>query len=244
MSVATRALLALTGLLALAACGRSEILHGLDEREANRAVVALDQASIRGEVRRDPGSDGGFVVEVPTADAARARQVLAAGELPREGPTGFAAAFGKGSVVPTAVEERARLLHALAGELGRTLEALDGVVEARVHLAVAAEDPIRAAPPMPPRAAALLKVRPAARDRVEALAPGLRALVAGAVPGLEPERVSVVLADAPAPPLAPPAGASARPAALAAATAAAAVALLLLGRAALGGRFRIPRRAP
>ncbi|HEY7726512.1 MAG TPA: secretion protein [Anaeromyxobacteraceae bacterium] len=234
----------LLGLLGLAACGSSEILHGLDERAANRAVVALDEAGVRGEVRRDPGSEGGFVVEVPPAEAARARQVLASRELPREGPTGFAAAFARGSVVPTAAEERARLLHALAGELGRTLEALDGVVEARVHLAVPPEDPIRSAPPAPPRAAALLKVRPASRDRVEALAPGLRALVAGAVLGLEPERVSVVLADAPAPPPALPAASPPRSPALAVAAVAGGFALLLLGRAALRGWIRLPGRVP
>jgi type III secretion protein J len=234
----------LLALLALAACGRSEVLHAPDEREASRAAVALDEAGVRGEVRRDPGSEGGFVVEVPAAEEARARLALAARDLPREVPAGFAAAFGKGSVVPTAAEERARILHALAGELARTLEAVEGVVEARVHLAVAPEDPARSAPPPPPRAAALLKVRASARDRVGALAPGIAAVVAGAVPGLEPERVAVVLAEAGAPPSPAPPASAWRATALALAAGASAAAALLLGRGPLRGRLRLPRPAP
>jgi type III secretory pathway lipoprotein EscJ len=41
----------------------------------------------------------------------------------------------------------------------------------------------------------LVKTRPGARPRVEPLAPGIQALVAGAVPGLEPSSVSVVVAE-------------------------------------------------
>ena len=46
-----------------------------------------------------------------------------------------------------------------------------------------------------PRAAVLVKVRPAARARLEPLAPGIQSLVAGAVAGLEPAAVAVVVAE-------------------------------------------------
>jgi len=182
--------------LALPACASDEILHGLDEQQANEVLLTLDESGVHAEKRRDDASEGAWRVEVPRVDAPHARQVLAERELPRARPPGFAEVFGKGSVVPTPSEERALYLHALSGELGRSVEAIDGVVEARVHLALPAPDPLAAGPAPPPSAAVLIKVRPGARERVEPLGPGLQALVAAAVPGLEAARVSVVIAEA------------------------------------------------
>ncbi|GEJ55569.1 secretion protein [Anaeromyxobacter diazotrophicus] len=190
-------------LLLAAGCGGEEILHGLEEGQANQILVALDEDGVRAEKRRDEGSEGAWRVEVERAEAPRAQRLLAERELPRPRPPGFGEVFGKGSVVPTPSEERALYLHALSGELARSVEAIDGVIEARVHLALPPQDLLRAEPAPPPRAAVLVKARPGARGRLEALAPGLQALVAGAVAGLEPAAVSVVVAEA-APGLPPP----------------------------------------
>ena len=216
--------------LLLAACAGEEILHGLDEAQANRVVVALSEAGVQGRAERGEGEGAGFTVSVEAADAGRARRVLADRELPRQRPSGFAEVFAKGSLVPTPVEERALYHHALAGELSRSLETLDGVVEARVHLALPAPDPLRPEASRPPRAGVLVKVRPEARSKVEALQPGIRSLVAGAAEGLDPASVSVVVAETAAAP--PPAPTPARPSrlllGLAAAAAAAGLALALL----------------
>ncbi len=183
-------------LLALASCAGDEILHGLDEHQANQVQLALDESGVHSEKRRDEGGEGAWRIEVPRADAPLARRVLAERELPRARPPGFSEVFGKGSVVPTPAEERALYMHALSGELGRSVEAIEGVVEARVHLALPPQDPATGQAP-PPRAAVLVKVRPGARERLEPLGPGLQALVAGAVAGLEASRVSVVIAESP-----------------------------------------------
>ncbi len=198
--------LLLLGLVAFAGCGREELLHGLDERQANRVVVALDRDGIAAEKRREEGSEGGWRVEVPASDAPRARGIVTEGELARPRPPGFAEVFGKTSVVPTASEERALYLHALSGELARTLQSIEGVVEARVHLALPPPDPLRPESAPPPRAAVLLKVRAGARGEVEPMAAGVRSLVAGAVPGLDAAAVSVLVAEgARSRPAAPPA---------------------------------------
>jgi type III secretion protein J len=192
-------------LLLATGCGREEILHGLEEGQANRILVALDEGGVRAEKRRDEGSEGAWRVEVDGADAARAQRLLSDRELPRPRPPGFGEVFGKGSVVPTPSEERALYLHALSGELARSVEAIDGVTEARVHLALPPQDLLRPEPAPPPRAAVLVKARPGARGRLEALVPGLQALVAGAVSGLEPAAVAVVVAEAATvAPVAPP----------------------------------------
>jgi type III secretion protein J len=193
-------LVLLLGLLTLAGCSGEEILHGLDEAQANRALVALDEGGVRAVKRRDEGSEGAWRIEVRGADATRAHRLLAERELPRARPPGFGEVFGKGSVVPTPSEERALYQHALSGELARSVEAIDGVLEARVHLAWPQPDPLRPEPAAPPRASVLVKCRPGARAALDLLAPGVRALVAGAVPGLDAAAVSIVVAEAgPAP---------------------------------------------
>jgi type III secretion protein J len=225
-------------LLGLAACGRTELLHALDERQASQVLLALDEGGVPAETRRDADPEGGWLVEVAAGDAPRARRLLAERELPRAEPGGLAAAYGKGSVVPTPAEERARFLHAVAGELSRSVESIDGVVEARAHVALPPDDPLRGAPPPPPRAAVLVKVRPGARGRVEPLAAGIQALAAGAVPGLEPAQVAVVVVEA-APPGTAPGRSRPRPVLLALGAGACGIALLLLV-AALGTRLPRP----
>lgn len=182
-------------LAVLFGCGREEIVHGLDEVQANQVMVALDESGVAAEKRRDEGSEGTWRVEVAPGSAAAAQRVLADRELPRRPPPGFGEVFGKGSVVPTASEERALYLHALSGELARSVEAIDGVVEARVHLALPPQDPLRVDPAPPPRAAVLVKARPGTRARLDPLSPGIQSLVAGAVPGLDAAAVAVVIAE-------------------------------------------------
>ncbi len=217
--------LLLAAALALGGCRSEEILHGLDEGQANQVVVALDEGGVSALKRRDDGGEGTWRIEVSRADSSRAQRLLSERELPRRRPPGFGDVFGKGSVVPTASEERALYLHALSGELARSIEAIDGVVEARVHIALAPQDPLRLEAAPPPRAAVLVKVRPAARARVDPLAPGIQSLVAGSVAGLEPAAVSVVVTESAA--LSPARPRARRTALLAAAASAAAVALAL-----------------
>jgi type III secretion protein J len=223
------ALLALT-----TACARDELAHGLEESQANQVLVALDEGGIRGEKRADERGEGVWRVDVAGADAARAQRILAERELPRLRAAGFGEVFGKGSVVPSPTEERALYLHALSGELARSVEAIDGVVEARVHLALAEQDPLRGGIPPASRAAVLVKARPGARGRVEPLAGGIAALVAGGVAGLDAGAVAVVVTEAApiagAPPVPVP---RTRAALLLAAAAAAAAAVALLARTTL-----------
>jgi type III secretion protein J len=181
--------------LALAGCGEEAILHGLDEPSANEVLVALDEGGVSARKRREDGAEGGFTVEVPASEVGRAQRLLAARELPRPRAPGFGEVFGKGGMVPTPTEEHALYLHALGGELARSVEAIDGVVEARVHLGLPQADPLRRDPARP-RAAVLVKCRPRACANVRGLEAGIRALVAGSADGLEPGAVSVVIAEA------------------------------------------------
>jgi type III secretion protein J len=181
---------------ALAGCAGEEILHGLDEPQANEVLVALDERGVRASKEREDGAEGRWRVEVPRGDAARAHRILSERDLPRDRPPGFADVFSKGSMIPTPTEEHALYLHALGGELARSVEAIDGVVEARVHLGLRQPDPLRPGERPAPRGAVLVKCRAAACGAVRALEPGIRAIVAGAVDGLDAGAVSVVFAEA------------------------------------------------
>jgi len=196
-------------LLGGTACGEAALVHDLPEREANEVLVALDEGGVSGSKARGEGSDAGWTVTVARGDEAPAHRLLAARQLPRTRPQGLGEVFAQGGMVPTPVEEHARWLHALSGELARSVEALDGVIEARVHLGLPLDDALRSGARPPPRASVLVKCRPAACAALRGQEAGLRALVAGAADGLSPEAVAVVVAEGleSTPPL-PPAGRS------------------------------------
>jgi type III secretion protein J len=174
------------------------IQHGLDEGAANEIVTALAQAGIAaGKSRED---DGAFTVNVAREDAMGAIEQLRTLGLPRGRRPGLADVYQQPSLIPTQTEERARYAEGLAGELARTLETVEGVVLARVHLVLPELDPLAVdgKPRVAAQAAVLLKTR-AGRPLPIAEA-DVQKLVAGSVPGLLPAAVSVVVTPAAAAP--------------------------------------------
>jgi type III secretion protein J len=197
--IARTALLAALA-LAAGACS-TNILHGVDERAANDAARALERAGIGAEkVAEEAGGAGAsarFTVRVARGEGARALDLLRALGLPREPRHGFSETYGQPSLIPTASEEHARYIDALAGEIERTLESVDGVVSARVHLVLEEADPL--AVDGKPRAAARAAVLLATRPGTTPLArEDIQRLVAGSVAGLDAQAVAVVVTAAPA----------------------------------------------
>jgi type III secretion protein J len=105
--------------------------------------------------------------------------------------------YKQASLVPTATEERARFVDALTGELERTLEVVEGVVRARVHLVLPELDPMSLDPKprVPAQAAILIKSRAGQPPPISEA--DIQKLVAGSVPSLLPEKVAVVVIPAP-----------------------------------------------
>lgn len=181
---------------ATAACS-TDILHGLDERSANDATAALERAGIGAEKVADEGASSGasYTIRVAHGDGTRAVDLLRALGLPHEKRRGFTETYGQPSLIPTPSEERARYLDATAGEIERTLETVDGVVSARVHLVLEETDPLAvdSKPTSAARAAVLLKARPGATPIAVA---DVQKLVAGSVAGLDAAAVGVVITAA------------------------------------------------
>ncbi|HEY3449637.1 MAG TPA: type III secretion protein [Myxococcales bacterium] len=194
---------ALSALL-LAGC-QSEIEHNLNESEANDIVVLLERNHITAHKEKEEGGrEVTWKIAVPKAHMANAMFLLKENELPRPKNPGLEI-FNRGSLIPTATEERAMYLQALAGELARTLSSIDGVLDARVHVNIPQSDDLadRTARPEP-SAAVLIKYRaelsadkkrpppPIAEEQVQAL-------VARTIQDLKTANVSVI-----AIPVAPP----------------------------------------
>jgi type III secretion protein J len=170
------------------------IQHGLDETAANEILTSLTRAGIESSKNRD--DDGAFAIVVAKADGLRAMELMRSLGLPRGPRSGFGEIYKQPSLVPTPTEERARYVEALAGEIARTLENVEGVVSARVHLVLPEPDPlaIDGKPRIAAQAAVLLKTR---AGRPAPIGEGdVQKLVAGSVPGLGLSAVAVVVTPA------------------------------------------------
>jgi len=151
----------------------------------------LGRNGVAADKQRDPASDGHFSVDVGRGDASFALSVMAREELPRQAAPGLSETLGQPSFIPSRSDERARLLVGTATELERSLLGLDHMISARVHLAVPSSDPMDpTAPAQVPTASVLLKYGGATAPLSSR---EVSQLVAGAVQGLDAERVTVVL---------------------------------------------------
>ncbi|MFN7697081.1 MAG: secretion protein, partial [Deltaproteobacteria bacterium] len=183
------------------ACGcQAELEQGLDEAQANAIVVALDQHGIGATKSAElgGGEEPAYTVSVAPDDVAPALAVLRSEGLPRERDPGLDEMFGEGSLVPTATEERARMTAALSGELSRSIESIDGVLDARVHVSmVSAEDrPLDGHEAPRPTASVLLRYT-GSRPPVDESA--IRRIVAGSIVTMRADDVTVVTVGRPPP---------------------------------------------
>jgi type III secretion protein J len=217
-------------LFILAGCDETQsIVHVPSEKEANRIVVELAAQGIWSDIEAiDSNRETAYSVRVAGADVIAARGLLVERDLPGAPRTGFEQMIAEAGLIPSRSDERAKLMHAMAGELAQTLELDDRVVRARVHIVLPEKDWITAgeAGPAKPSAVVFVKYRGDGTDETGIVnedprdAPmtvaTVRQVVAAGVEGLtdaadDANRVAVVFTralDAPAPQegLSPPVG--------------------------------------
>ena len=152
--------------------------------EDSAAVIKdLERQTIPYEMRND-----GAILMVPKDRVMRLRMKLAESGLPKGGGVGYEIFDKSDALGATSFIQNINHLRALEGELGRTIRALDRVQSARVHL-VLPERPLFSRDKAEPSASIVLKLR-GTLDPAQVRA--VRHLVASAVNGLKPGRVSVV----------------------------------------------------
>ena len=155
---------------------------GLDPRDAAAVTAKLDAMN----VKYDAQGDGGTIL-VPADQVTKLRMALAQDNLPAAG-VGYeifdkSDAFGTTAFVQNINRERA-----LEGELARSIQTIDGIESARVHLVIP-ERQIFSRDDQSPSASVVVKTRAVmGRGQVEAI----QHLVAAAVAALTPDRVAIV----------------------------------------------------
>jgi flagellar M-ring protein FliF len=151
--------------------------------DSAQIVKELERQGVQYELRND-----GNIVMVPKDRVARLRMSLAEGGLPKGGGVGYEIFDKSDALGTTSFVQNINNVRALEGELARTIRAIDRVQDARVHL-VMPDRPLFSRDKVDATASIVLKVRGALEpQQVRAI----RHLVATAVNGLRPERVSIV----------------------------------------------------
>jgi type III secretion protein J len=190
------ALILLTLLMPLAGCLSRDLQTGLSEQEAQEIVVVLRQNGLEAypvrEVTVDRDAAPAWTVKVKggSRNVLVAWQVLQDNGLPRQKVKGLEEVFASKGMIPTASEEKARMLLALSGELTRTIKSVAGVVDARVQVVLPENSPLLDKSQWSPTTASvLIKHRGSAPPLTE---DEVKSLVARGVEGLQPENVAVV----------------------------------------------------
>ena len=155
----------------------------LSVEDSSAIIKDLERQGIPYDIKND-----GTIVMVPKEQVPRLRMKLAESGLPKGGGVGYEIFDKSDALGATSFVQNINHLRALEGELARTIRALDRVQQARVHL-VLPERPLFSREKAEPTASIVLKVRGALEA---AQVRAIRHLVASAVNGLKPQRVSVV----------------------------------------------------
>ena len=181
-------ILLLSAWLLFSGCGTT-LQGGLSESEANEILLVLVGAGIAGE-KTSQGAE--WAVEVTDSDLSGAFRVLSAAGLPRPKHTGFLGVYKERGLVPGRMEEQALYLSALQEEISKTLELVEGVVSARVHVTAKPERKFNKAEASPPTASVLIGYHPDAGAQPPISKDEVKKIVAHAVVGLAYDRVVVV----------------------------------------------------
>jgi len=154
--------------------------------DADKAAVAdqLTSAGIKYQIDRGSGA-----VTVSEADYYRAKMLLAQAGLPKSAPDGDSVIASLPMGASRAVEGE-RLRGAREMDLARTIEAIDAVEKAKIHLAV--EQPSVFVRDQSPAAASVMLRLRQGRALSDGQVQAIVNLVAASVPGLSPDHVSVV----------------------------------------------------
>lgn len=190
--------LLLTSVGTVACAGWEDVVHGLEEYEANEILVVLDKKGVTARKKIEPGRKITYAVSVPGNEAGEALQLLVANKLPRMRPNTLDMVYpaGGGGLIPTKSEEKAKFLMAMHGEIERKLKQLPGIVQAHVSIVQPDKDVVRDldTPPPPSTASVAMVFNPIDdRGTASVTIDDVRALVAASVEDLKPANVQVVM---------------------------------------------------
>lgn len=179
------AILAVGLSLLLAAC-EQQVYSSLSSKDANEMVALLYRNGIA--ATREVGTDNTYSLSVPGGDFARAVEILNRYGYPHEQYKSIAEIFPADGLIVSPFEQRARLTYAMSQELTRTINGIDGVVSARVHVVLPELD-LRSGNNSKASSSIMVVHRPSV-DTI-ALSSKVRLLVANAVQDMDYRNVSI-----------------------------------------------------
>jgi len=161
------------------------LFDNLNPDDTTRIVHQLESMGIQHEVTGNKRQ-----IRVPSDQVARLRLALAEQGLPQDGSIGYEVFDRDQTLGSSSFVQNINHVRALEGELARTIASFASVRAARVHLVLPRRE-VFSRQRQDASASIVLKMRGSDRldrDQVQAV----RHLVATAVPGLKPERISIV----------------------------------------------------
>lgn len=162
----------------------SLLFAGLDPRDSAGIVARLETLNVPFEIEGD-----GTTILVPEDRALRLRMDLAADGLPAGGSVGYEIFDNTDALGASNFLQNVNRLRALEGELARTIRSLDVIENARVHLVIPERELFARERAQP---SASIVIRPRGNRIAPEQVAAIQNLVASAVSGLVPTRVSVV----------------------------------------------------
>lgn len=157
----------------------------LSPSDGGAIVQQLDQLKVPYQVNAD-----GTRIEVPADQVGRLRMVIAQAGLPAGGNVGYEIFNQSESLGTTSFMQNIQQLRALEGELSRTVNTLAPVMQSRIHLVLPKRE-LFAREESKATASVVLRLRGGSTLKTEQVA-AIQHLVAAAVPGLQPDMVSVI----------------------------------------------------
>jgi flagellar M-ring protein FliF len=160
------------------------LYSNLDLKEAGSITQALDQAGVKYEVKGD-----GSTILVPRDKVASTRLMLSSKGMPTAASVGYEIFDQTSAMGQTDFVQQLNRQRALEGELARTILSLDGITAARVHLVLPKRQIFEEEAEQPSASVSIgVGGREPGADQVRAM----QNLVAGAVPNMKPDKVTVI----------------------------------------------------
>jgi flagellar M-ring protein FliF len=163
--------------------GYETLYIGLETTDLNQVSVALSEGGIDFQV----GGDG-TSLSVPVGMTSKARLFLAERGLPSSNNAGYELFDKVGSLGLTSFMQEVTRVRALEGEIARSIQAIDGITAARVHIVMADRGSFRQAQQNPTASVMIRASQTTGRNA----AASIRHLVASAVPGLNIDDVTIL----------------------------------------------------
>ena len=161
------------------------LLYGdLNADDSSRITSQLSSQNVPFELLQ-----GGSQIMVPSDRALKLRLSLASQGIPSGGSLGYELFDDKQTIGTTSFVQNINLLRALEGELARTIQTISSIRSARVHLVLPRRELFSREKH---QASASITLRMGDGSLEKDQIAGIQHLVAAAVPGLVPARVSII----------------------------------------------------